>query len=217
MTGRTRLGLFGAAALAAVVAGAAALLIHRGFRATTQPTAFEAVVARSIRDFAIPGAESRRTNPLRGTPQDLAEGRDDFLARCQSCHGRDGKGETPMGQGLYPRVPDLTSARSQSLTDGELHYIIQNGVQLTGMPGWSDARATSRDEIWKLVLYLRSLRGYPASGEPRWSPASAHYVGSASCEKCHADIYAHWHKTPMANVVRDPHAHPDAIIPALAT
>jgi predicted CXXCH cytochrome family protein len=47
--------------------------------------------------------------------------------------------------------------------------------------------------------------------------ASAHYVGSQACEKCHADIYEHWQKTPMANVVRDPRQHPDAIIPDLAT
>ena len=33
---------------------------------------------------------------------------------------------------------------------------------------------------------------------------SAHYAGSAACEKCHAEIYSRWKKTPMANVVRDP-------------
>ena len=42
--------------------------------------------------------------------------------------------------------------------------------------------------------------------------ASAHYVGSQSCEKCHAQIYERWKKTPMANVVRDPRTHPHAIL-----
>ncbi len=55
----------------------------------------------------------------------------------------------------------------------------------------------------------------------RWLQAAAantaHYVGSAACQKCHAQIYEHWKKTPMANVVRDPREHPDAIIPDLAT
>jgi hypothetical protein len=41
------------------------------------------------------------------------------------------------------------------------------------------------------------------------------YVGSASCNGCHASIYARWSKTRMANVVRDPKVHPDAIIPDL--
>jgi predicted CXXCH cytochrome family protein len=47
--------------------------------------------------------------------------------------------------------------------------------------------------------------------------AAAHYVGSAACERCHGDVYARWKKTPMANIVRDPREHPDAIIPDLAT
>jgi hypothetical protein len=47
--------------------------------------------------------------------------------------------------------------------------------------------------------------------------ASAHYTGSQACQKCHADIYEHWKKTPMANVVRDPKEHPDSIIPNLST
>jgi hypothetical protein len=46
---------------------------------------------------------------------------------------------------------------------------------------------------------------------------SAHYIGSQSCQSCHSAIYARWKKTPMANVVRDPHEHPDAIIPDLKT
>lgn len=46
---------------------------------------------------------------------------------------------------------------------------------------------------------------------------TAHYVGSESCRKCHAAIYERWKKTPMANVVRDPKQHPEAIIPDLKT
>src|SRR5438445_254843 len=46
---------------------------------------------------------------------------------------------------------------------------------------------------------------------------TARYVGSRACQACHADIYARWQKTPMANVVRDPREHPEAIIPDLAT
>lgn len=49
------------------------------------------------------------------------------------------------------------------------------------------------------------------------STATAHYVGSQACESCHEQIYQHWKKTPMANVVRDPRTHPDAILGDLAT
>ena len=45
--------------------------------------------------------------------------------------------------------------------------------------------------------------------------AAPTYVGSTACKTCHASIYARWQKTPMANVVRDPKEHPEAIIPDL--
>ena len=41
------------------------------------------------------------------------------------------------------------------------------------------------------------------------------YAGSASCKPCHTSIYERWKKTRMANVVRDPKEHPEAIIPDL--
>ena len=44
------------------------------------------------------------------------------------------------------------------------------------------------------------------------SPLKAHYVGSQSCQKCHAEAYNGWKQTRMANVVRDPKEHPDAVL-----
>ncbi len=197
----------------------AALFIHRGFRATNQPSRLEATLAHAARDFSIPNAARHETNPLDSSPQNLNEGREAFLARCQTCHGHDGSGLTPMGQSLYPRVPDLRAAATLGLTDGEIHYIIENGVELTGMPAWGNPHQVQNDDSWKLVLYLRSLRPLTQQEQLQQTRASgsAHYVGSQACEKCHAEIYEHWKKTPMANIVRDPRQHPDAIIPDLAT
>ena len=45
----------------------------------------------------------------------------------------------------------------------------------------------------------------------------AAYVGSAACARCHSPIYDRWKVTRMANVVRDPKAHPDAFIPDFST
>ena len=195
------------------------LLIWRGFRATSVPSAFETAAARTLRNLAIPRHERRNKNPLHGDSEALQAGREDFLSRCAICHGVDGSGKTTLGQGLYPRVPDLHASRTQNLTDGEIHYIIANGVQLTGMPAWRNAHRESDDDSWKLVLFVRSLM--PLVGNELSQQAhvvsSAHYVGSQACAKCHAQIYERWRKTPMANVVRDPRTHPNAIIPDLAT
>ena len=71
------------------------------------------------------------------------------------------------------------------------------------------------DDI-KAAGILKSLATAERQDQARTNTA-AHYVGSAACEKCHSDIYGRWQKTPMANVVRDPKEHPDAILPDLAT
>ena len=204
-------------ALVVLAALAVALLVHRGFRANAPVPHWEAAVAQRLRNLSIPRTEQDRKNPVAPSPTFLDEGRTSFLTHCASCHGVDGSGKTPVGTNLYPRVPDLRSTPAQELTDGEIHYIIENGVQLTGMPAWSNSG--SSDDTWKLVLFVRSMGALTDSERTQQSRimGAAHYTGSQSCEKCHAEIYARWKKTPMANVVRDPRQHPDAIIPDLAT
>ena len=196
-----------------------AALIWRGFRATATPSATEAALARTVRNLAIPRHERSKNNPFASTSEATQQGREYFLTECAACHGIDGSGKTQVGLNLYPRVPDLRSAATQNLTDGEIHYIIENGVQLTGMPAWGVPHGETSSKSWKLVLFIRSLR--PLTEEERSrqvaSSSAARYVGSQACEKCHAEIYGRWKKTPMANVVRDPRTHPEAIVPDLAT
>lgn len=195
----------GVSVLVLAVLGAA-LIKWRGFRASSAPGAFEISMARSIRDFAIPRAERRRTNPFEGDPVALAQGREVFVAHCAVCHGVDGRGRTPIGANEYPRIPNLRSDPTQRLSDGEIHYIIEYGVQLTGMPGMRGTHSEIDAESWKLVVYIRDFRS-PTNKElviRNHELSTAHYVGSKACEKCHEAIYKRWRKTPMANVVLDP-------------
>jgi len=205
--------------IAAAIYGA--MVIRRGFSTRAEPSYPERVVARAVRNLSIPGGAKNEANPwkAKATPDTLKEARDTFIDRCATCHGNDGSGETSVGRNLYPRPPDLRAALTQSLSDGQIHYIIENGVRLTGMPAWGSPHDAQGDVGWKLVLFIRDLRqSTPAERAQQQETAkSARYVGSAACEKCHAEIYAHWKKTPMANVVRDPSTHPDAIIPDLRT
>jgi len=194
-------------------------LIWLGFSTADQPSYLEKTVARAARNLAMPRRARLEANPWKATPEVLQEARESFLDRCAVCHGPDGAGETGVGRNLYPRVPDLRLPQTQNLTDGEIRYIIRNGVRLTGMPGWAKPHDEQGDDSWKLVLYIRSLRQLTGEEHAQQSATanSARYAGSQSCQKCHAQIYEHWRKTPMANVVRDPRDHPDAIIPDLAT
>ena len=211
------------AASALVLIALAVMLIGwlkwRGLRASSSPSGFETYTARLLRNFAIPENERALVNPFGGDELAVAQGRELFLSRCSACHGIDGRGNTPIGANEYPRAPNLRSGLTQHMTDGEIHYIIQNGVELTGMPALPGTHSETEAESWKLVSYIRSFRSltqHEADIQTE-TEKSAHYVGSASCQKCHAAIYARWKKTPMANVVRDPREHPDAIIPDLRT
>ena len=62
-----------------------------------------------------------------------------------------------MGQYLYPRAPDMRLPATQNLSNGELYYIIRNGVQLTGMPAWGEPNLVQDDDSWQLVLFIRHL------------------------------------------------------------
>ncbi len=201
--------------LAVVLLGAlgTAWWIWRAFYTNRGPSRLEVSVARTALQLAIPPSARREKDPLEATSGNLAQGRNNFLTYCSRCHGVNGSGRTPMGRHLYPRVPDLRRAATQSLTDGEIHYIIQHGVPLTGMPGWRRPQE-SAVHIWPLVLYIRSLRPLTREekAEQAKSAGRAHYVGSEACAKCHASIYERWKKTPMANVVRDPQKDPNAIL-----
>lgn len=104
-----RLRVFLLACLALVILGAidGAVLIHRGFSAKEEPSAIEKLVARTVRNLSIPASTRRQTNPWKPTPENLQEARNNFLARCATCHGTDGSGVTQVGRNLYPKPPDL--------------------------------------------------------------------------------------------------------------
>jgi len=148
--------LIAALALAGVIALAAGLwLIRGGISAKATPGRFETALARRARTLAIPRSARDMRNPVPLTPQILAEGREHFADHCAICHGNDGSGDTEVGRGLYPRAPDMRQPATQSLPDGELFYIIENGVRLTGMPAWASHEGT--DDNWRLVHFIRHL------------------------------------------------------------
>jgi predicted CXXCH cytochrome family protein len=199
------------------------------------PPKVELAVAGWLLRHSVPDDARKQRNPLGPDAADVAAGRDLFREKCEICHGYDGGGHTQIGAGEYPHPPPLRTLAAD-LTDGALFYHIRNGIRNTGMPAWN----LPERQIWQIVLYLRHLpitvrlsTRAPAGGMPLHvafslatelaqaaEPAARtgiaagwHYVGSAQCKSCHEEIYERWKKTPMANVVRDPREHPEAIIP----
>lgn len=133
------------------------LVLQSGFSATEEPMDLEVIMARQLRHLAMPSVQRQMSNPVPASDEVLAEARVHFADHCATCHGNDGRGSTQMGQNFYPRTPDLTQPETQSFSDGELFYMIQNGIRFTGMPAWGKDRPESDLESWKLVHFIRYL------------------------------------------------------------
>jgi cytochrome c553 len=153
-----KLTLLALAALTLIATAVLWRLFRYGFSAHDEPTRIEASFARTFRHWATPADLRGATNPLPLTPAVLAEARAHWADHCATCHGNDGKGKTEIGEHLYPHAPDMTLRETQALSDGELFAIIENGIRLTGMPGWGNGTAESGYGSWGLVHFIRHLR-----------------------------------------------------------
>lgn len=143
----------------AVIAGSAAVgyILKVGLGARNQPTGLDEFLAGSIRRIVVARQARGLKNPVLASPTVLNEARAHYADHCASCHANDGSGNTEMGRGLFPRAPDMRLATTQDLSDGELFWIIENGIRYTGMPGWSNGTDHGRNDSWILVHFIRHL------------------------------------------------------------
>lgn len=152
-----KIGLIVLAAIVLFFGGAMFWLVNaNGFSARTLPTPVERVVMRAIHRWSVPSSAKSLTNPVAFSPQIWAESRAHFADHCASCHANDGSGDTEIGRNLFPKVPDMRLAATQDKSDGELYWIIENGIRLTGMPAWGTGGNDDVDS-WKLVYFVRRL------------------------------------------------------------
>jgi mono/diheme cytochrome c family protein len=132
-------------------------IVRRGLSARDEPSRAEAILARAMRRWATPESMRARANPVEATEAVQAEALAHYADHCATCHANDGSGDTSVGRGLYPRAPDMRAAATQSLTDGELFAIIEDGIRLTGMPGWGNGTEEGERDSWGLVHFIRRL------------------------------------------------------------
>jgi mono/diheme cytochrome c family protein len=128
-----------------------------GLSARPAPGALETRVMRTVRRLAIPRDVRSRTNPAPADAATLDEAMAHFADHCATCHANDGSGNVSIGQGLYPKAPDMRLPATQTLTDGELFYTIEHGIRFTGMPAFGDGSAEGEAASWALVRFIREL------------------------------------------------------------
>ncbi len=153
--------LIGTVALLAVIFGPvlAWLEIRHGFSARATPSSIEALMATTARRLAVPADYRQLHNPFPASPENIRAGMEHFADHCATCHANNGGGDTLFGRGLYPKPSDLRKPETQNKSDGELYYIIENGVRLTGMPAFGEHSRPDDMETWHLVTFIRHLPG----------------------------------------------------------
>ena len=156
-----KLGLILAGALSTValllLAGGVLLIGTHGLSAREQPGTLEQWVARQARSLAVPKNARKRENPVPDSPQVQADARAHWADHCAACHANNGSGDVEMGKHMYPPAPDMREPETQQMTDGELFFIIQNGIRMTGMPAWGSGSQHDEQDSWKLVRFIRRL------------------------------------------------------------
>lgn len=148
----------------AVTGGIVAYSIaSKGLSTRTSPSLAEETLAMAVRRLATPRSARTQPNPVEPTAAALEGALEHWADHCAACHANDGSGQTEMGRSFYPPSPDMRAARTQSLTDGELFSIIENGIRLTGMPAWGTGTPEGERESWALVHFIRRLPNLTAA------------------------------------------------------
>lgn len=129
----------------------------------TPPSRLERAVMTRVKHLAVGGKGDR--NPFPPTEENVALGRRDFSHYCVACHGLDGQGTgVPFAEAMSPPVPPLGAPGVQAYTDGQLHWIVENGIFPSGMP--AGRGILNDDEMWRIVLWLRHLPPAGSLGDP---------------------------------------------------
>jgi len=132
----------------------------------TPPSGLEKKLAQESKDMVIGGKDW--PNPLPDDDTSRKEGAQQFAKHCGVCHGFDGRDTgVVFAQRMSPPVPKLTAPEIQKYTDGQLKWIIQNGIRMSGMPAWSGL--LNDQQMWQLVHYIRHL---PSAGRTGTEPGN---------------------------------------------
>ena len=130
----------------------------------TPPGKWEATAVTKLKHSITVGGKQDK-NPLTSTPAKVQNGKEAFAHYCVACHGLDGQNTgVPFADQMSPPVPSLNSPAVQSYTDGQLHWILVNGISPTGMP--ASRGILTDNELWSIVLFIRHLPPAGSLGEP---------------------------------------------------
>lgn len=110
-------------------------------------------------DEKVPAADAARVNPIKSSPEGLAEARKVFGYDCEMCHGAKGDGKGDVVESMKLTMRDWREpATLANMTDGEIFYIITKGRGKM----MAEGDRVPEKLRWNLVNYVRALAAKPA-------------------------------------------------------
>jgi mono/diheme cytochrome c family protein len=103
-------------------------------------------------------ADDTRTPDLNGT-ETIERGFALYHLNCEQCHGGPGMSPQRAALGMMP-VPAYLVRTASEWPAARMHWVVQNGIKMTGMPAWK--HRLSDDEIWQVVAFLKRLPFFTA-------------------------------------------------------
>jgi mono/diheme cytochrome c family protein len=159
----------------------------------SEPGKMEKSVMKEVKhEMTIGGKDDK--NPVAYTADAAKEGGEHFQHHCGICHGLDGQNTgVPFAGKMDPPVADLSTKDVQDYADGQLKWIIENGISPSGMPGWKGI--LEDDEMWKIVHYIRHLPAKGSMGIPQIykEEAEEHEHAKQDESKPHTHTHPHNH------------------------
>jgi len=111
-------------------------------------------------------AAAANKNPLQPTPAVLKAGKFTYENVCITCHGPEAAGDGHLTK-LFPKPPSLMTQKVRDWSDGRIFHLPMRGQN--SMP--SHARQLEADEIWSVILYLRTMQQrLPVAPPPKAEP-----------------------------------------------
>jgi len=139
-----------------------AVAIFVSLLATIWVADFSALAQEEHSHTHAPASAKKLKNPLAANKENIAAGRALYNQNCASCHGTDGKSRTEVAAGMKVRPTNLTGRAMHSRKDGDIYWVITNGITRSGMPAFKKLSANQR---WQVTLYVKHLMGeHPHAG-----------------------------------------------------